>query len=553
MVSLTNLPKSSFASFIPSGFPFYSKTNKKLYNHALLMAFNGLKVARRDCLTSKIRLRFSGFILFSGKVFSMLTGMLFVIIVVRNLSPSEFGVWQNIADVLGYFILMNTIIPSWAGRYVARGMESAGKTSILINFAISIPLMLLCFLMAPVFAKIAGTNSIYYALASFQIVELYLKPAFEALANAKKPYLLGYDLAIHEITKLFFGFIFVAFLRIGLLGAIVTIILADLIDIAFYSIAFIDELKSNIKLNYISGWLKGSIISLYSMVGTSLSSFATIMLLILGGTLARAYLGAVSTIATLVTYASSLGVALYPKLLVGGKSEDVEASIKLTLMFATPMTFGILALAEHLLTILNPIYSIAKTILYIAALNSLIVCFTNIVDTIILGTEKVDAQAKFSMKDLRKSKLFLLPTFSYVYATIDLPILYYFLAYIAKSPFEKAFYFVLINFPISLMILIMKYKIAKKCLSFKFPLKTIAKYVLASTIMAFVVKPFGLSLPSRISFIFALILLGIVVYFAILFMIDEETKALVRLTLKELNAQIKKLTSFLGFMHQKFI
>lgn len=493
-------------------------------------------------MANKIRLRFSGFVLFSGKVFSILTGMLFVIIVTRNLSSSEFGVWQNIADVLSYFILMNTIIPGWAERYAARGMESAGKTSIAINFAISIPSTILFFLMAPFFAKIAGTNSIYYVLASFQVIELYLKPAFEAFANAKKPYLLGYDLVIHEIAKLFFGFIFVTFLRLSLLGAILAIIIADLMDIIFYSIAFIDELKSKIKLDYISGWLKGSIISVYNMVGIRLASLDTIMVLILGGTIARAYLGAAVTIAMLITYASSLAIALYPKLLAGGKSEDIETSMRLTLMFAIPMTFGILVLAKQLLTILNPIYSIAKPILYLAAINSLIMCFTSIIDIIILGTEKVDAQAKFSIKDLGKSKLFLLPTFSYVYAAIDLPILYYFLAYVAKTPFERAFYSIGISLPISLMILIMKYRVAKKCLSFKFPLKALAKYVFASLIMTFILKQFNLS--SRIFYTFMLILFGIFIYFIILFFIDKEMRSLIRLILKEISLRIKKFYLF---------
>ena len=69
---------------------------------------------------------------------SLVTGLLFSIIITRNLSSEEFGVWGNISDLLAYFTLMGSVIPSWSLRFFARGYVKAKETGVVVNTLISV-------------------------------------------------------------------------------------------------------------------------------------------------------------------------------------------------------------------------------------------------------------------------------------------------------------------------------------------------------------------------------------------------------------------------------
>jgi len=67
-------------------------------------------------------IRYASIILFSSKLLSLITGLLFTIMITRNLSSEEFGVWGNISDLLAYFTLMGSVIPSWSLRFLLEDM-----------------------------------------------------------------------------------------------------------------------------------------------------------------------------------------------------------------------------------------------------------------------------------------------------------------------------------------------------------------------------------------------------------------------------------------------
>ena len=69
---------------------------------------------------SDIRLKYSGLVVFASYILSVATGLAFVLMITRNVSTEEFGVWGNISDLSNYFILLSGVIPFWATRFVAR-------------------------------------------------------------------------------------------------------------------------------------------------------------------------------------------------------------------------------------------------------------------------------------------------------------------------------------------------------------------------------------------------------------------------------------------------
>jgi len=482
-------------------------------------------------LSQRIRLRYSGLTLFASKAFSILTGFIFVIAVTRNISSHDFGVWQNIGDMVGYFVILSGVIPGWVTRYVARDQQNAATTGLVTNFVISLPFLVAWLFFAPEFAKIADSPSIYYTLACLMILGTYLKPALEGIAQAKKPHLLGWDVAIHESTMVSFGVALVMILKFGLLGALVAVISSNFVDVVFYIVTLRSILGRGMNWSYLKNWFRASTISIYGMVGDRLGATNTILLIIYSGATARAYVGAAYTVALSISYVSTLAIGLYPKLLAGGSSEDVETVLRSMLMFAMPMVAGTLVLAQPLLAILNPVYSVAASVLYLMAISYLPWCLSITLDTIITGTERID-QTSFKMKDLIKSRLFLPASLSYLNSIITLPLLYFVLTYLKPNPLDSALYLVAIGYAGALTLLVIKYVVAKRYVGFKLPAKDFTKYCIASIIMA--VALLQLPVPARISTILPIVALGATIYFTILLIIDRETRKLFRSVVAEL-------------------
>lgn len=79
----------------------------------------------------QIRLHYSGFVIFSIQVLSLITGIIFTLLLTRSMSKVQFGIWTNIFDYTGYFVLFSGLLPFWATRFVARGNKGTVKTSVL--------------------------------------------------------------------------------------------------------------------------------------------------------------------------------------------------------------------------------------------------------------------------------------------------------------------------------------------------------------------------------------------------------------------------------------
>jgi O-antigen/teichoic acid export membrane protein len=483
---------------------------------------------------SNIRLKYSGFVLFASRLLSVATGIAFILMVTRSVSPEEFGIWGNVLDLIGYFTLFAGVLPFWTTRFVAREYAGSAKTGLLANIFISVASASFYLALVPIILsslQISGIYSILYVTMSIQILELHTTFAMEAILRTKQPQTIGFGLLIHEVCKVLLGFALIIQFKLGLLGALYSIILSYLILIAFYSKIISKELKENFRCNYLKEWFKGSSINVYNIIGDRIIAFSSILLFIYGGELARAYFGAAATIATIIGHSSFLAFALYPRLLSGGNIEDVSTSLKLVMMFAVPMTAGIMVLSSSYLTILEIAYAEARPALLLLAITVLCRIMSGVFSTIVKGTEKVDAKAKIAFRELVKSRLFLLFTIPYIQSIVWLPTVYFVLTAIAKTPLEASTYLALITLLQTSASLIATYIMARKSLVFRFPWKNVFKYVLASTVMAAVLLV--IPHPTRLSITVAYTLLGAAMYLVILTAIDKETRSLAKSILQE--------------------
>jgi len=486
---------------------------------------------------SRVRLRYTGLVDFASRLFSFAAGLAFTLIVTRTISETEFGVWNNIGDLLGYFIIAYAIIPFWAGRFTAREHKGAAKTGVISNLLLSLIFFVFYLALIPLLTSILQTSAYLtlYLLTSLLILEHHTLAALENILHAKKPHLLGYGLVIYESCKVAISVILAVWLKLGLMGAICATVASYLIQVLFYLKPLANELKEKFEWSYLKEWIKASPINLYGIVGSRLESLTLILLFAYGGQLARAYYGAAQTIAYIIGYSQFLALALYPRLLMGSSSEDVSASLRMVLMFATPMTFGALALSDSYMTILSVAYAEARPILLLLALNTLCLCLSAVFETIVSGTERLDAKAKIPFRKLLRSKLFLIFTLPYLQSIITLPAAFVLLTSNQKTPLMSATYIAAIALLANIVMLAARYTIAHKSFAFKFPWRSTSKYVLASAVMAslLLVVPH----PTTVSKTVVLTLIGAGTYFATLTPIDRETRTLIRLVLREVRSK----------------
>jgi O-antigen/teichoic acid export membrane protein len=441
-----------------------------------------------------------------------------------------FGIWQNIGDWLGYFAIMATVIPTWSLRYIARGDKNAAKTGIVLNSLIGTPLMLAYLMFSGHMAGFVGASPLIYAVASIQVLGLYLIPAFESIANALKPEVIAYGQILRETVKVGSAYLLIMGLRLGIMGAIMTVTIVYSVDIIYLAARFPWVLKRKLDLSLLRDWFKGSILTLYNIGVYQLWTFDMLMLALIASVNARAYYGAAFTIGSMISYSIALSVALYPKLLAGGGVKEIETAFRLTLMFAVPMTVGVIVYAQPYLTILNPIYTPAKPILILLACSFFLGCFTRIYRTIVYGLEKVDARGRLTLKQLMKSSFFLLPTIGLILAAIYLPMLYFILSRMIKEPIEAGIAVALLTLVFHILRVIVFSRISKRTIEFSLPMKALGRYFVASAVMAFILLV--LPTPTRILYVFAGTLVGVTTYFLVLTLIDQETRGIISILLK---------------------
>jgi len=80
---------------------------------------------------------YSGLIGFAIGMSSVFTGMVFLLIVTRTLTPNELGTWSLIGGLLTYAVLIEPIVSYWLLRETARGVDS-GKTAVISSGILSV-------------------------------------------------------------------------------------------------------------------------------------------------------------------------------------------------------------------------------------------------------------------------------------------------------------------------------------------------------------------------------------------------------------------------------
>ena len=500
-----------------------------------------VKTTRRADVLEKreIRLQYSGFMIFAAKILSIATGLIFTLLITRNTTTSEFGVWGNIFDLVGYFTLLAAAIPFWSTRFVARNKEGSTKTGLVANLIIGVISTVFYIPLVPFITsalKVPQSYVYLYFIVSAQIIETYLINQFEATLRAERPQAVGYGLLVEEITKIVLAYVLIVRLQQPLTGAMVSLTIGLLLQILYYLKLVSSDLRENIKWNYLREWLKGSTVYIYGIIGNQISAVIFIMLFVFGGQVARGDFEAAATISPIITYSSFLSFALYPRLLARQNTDDVAGSLKLVLMFAIPMVAVTIAIPNSLLIMLKEQYANAAPLLYILAIDALVQTLWGFYQYVIFGVEKLDEKAAIPIGQLVKSDIFKVFTLSYVQSAITLPIAYYVLTNFALGqPVRAAMYVAIIIMVTRFAMFLFLYTLVRRTARVVVPWANIGKYVSAAAIMG--VALYVIPHPTRLTLILATAAAGGILYIALLLAIDKEARMLIRSILQEIRGK----------------
>jgi O-antigen/teichoic acid export membrane protein len=489
----------------------------------------------------EIRIQYSGFIFFAAKLMTVATGTIFTLLVARSLSQSEYGTWGILNIVVPYFTLLSTAIPFWTMRFVARDKEGATKTGLLANSSIAIIATFVYLALLPVIIPTFNLENylMITTIAGAQIIEIYLIAVLEGCLQAQRPHFVGYGLLIGEISKASLAYVLIVRLQLSLLGVFLSIVVAFAIKTALYLKIVFNELRQRVVFSYIKEWLKGSAFNIYNIAGDRLAAAIFLMMSYYGREMAASYYQAAIPIANIITYSSVLAFALYPKLLAERNMDDATSSLKMVLMFAIPMTAGLLAVPSSFLIILSADYGVAAPLLMLLAVDALILTTSSIFASVIYGIERVDEKAEIPFRQVARSRLFIAFSLPYAHAAITLPTAYYVITNFANNqPLLIAEYAIAINTVAHFAMFVVMYFLVHQAVKLEIPWKSVLKYAFASVLMATIL--FVLH-PTRALLTLAMTAVAGAAYLAVLLAIDGDARKLARDIIKEVKTIAKKI------------
>jgi len=488
----------------------------------------------------RIRLRYVGLVNFISNLISVFTGMMFITMVSRRLSESEFGLWSFLGVLLQYFIIPSSITNYWLTRYTGRGFK-VGRTGFFLNSLLMLIAVLLFPIISPNIVLSSGFKDnlpLIISILTIQIPAEYFSNTFTALAQGAAPQYIGYGQLILEPTKLIAGYFLVVVKNYGLPGALLSYIIARYMYALFLALSLRGEFSEKFRRDLSVKWVKLGWLPAYSLIPSFLNNLDVMLVtLLLQSTVPVGHFKAINTVIAVVLYSRFLASALYPKLLSGGGAKDVNDAVGFMLMFAFPMAFGATAMSKSFLSLLRSSYTVSSDALAIAALQAVTLCLSNIYSSCLVATERVELKDNITFYDYLKSRLFYVPSirilFRLVYL-IGIFLMLHFMGLSSENPSLIVFLWFSLKFFLNFSFLLKFYFDAKSLLNLSFPWRQIVKYAFSSSIMFIILYLWGGGLKSYVKFYDALlvslkgVLLGSIIYFALTYIVDVEFRKFIK-------------------------
>ena len=373
---------------------------------------------------SRVRLRYTGIVLFLSRLFSLLTGALFVLLITRKLSIEDFGLWSMIGRYSGYMVVLSSVYNYWLPRTIARGANTS-KTGLVFSLTSGTAATLFYVVIALWLSTSFNQPLLILLIVAPQIILSYIQSMMESVSSGYAPQLIGYAQITFELVKVGLAFCLVLFFHVELTGAILAVVGAQLVQVLLLTALNFKVINSSkLNLDIAKSWLRHSWLPLFSAIAGIVGGLDIILVrLVSGSEQPIAYYGIALTISSVVNNANVLASGLYPRLLAKTHLSEVEVAMKLMYMFAIPTFIFIFFYTESISAVFGLKYLVTTNAIRVATLSSLIFIFSLLLDTVILGIERRDVEG-LTFKGIRSSMLFKLPLLNYIMSFTYLIILH---------------------------------------------------------------------------------------------------------------------------------
>jgi hypothetical protein len=364
-----------------------------------------------------------------------------------------------------------------------------------------------------------------------------------------QPHVVSYTLLVLEFSRVFFVFIFVYLLDLGLDGAIFALFLAQLIQVSYQTYLARTKLKAKFQFNLLKNWIKLSWLTIYSAGPNLLRNFDLALYAIITSSVIGVAFYAISlTIGRLVSHSEKLSQGLYPKLLSGGDYSHISNNFSLLLLFGLPVVGLSIVFSKPGLYALNPIYLEATSIVILLSLQAFFLSQSKIIQNVLLGIDKSDISINPSFQIFVKSNLFKVPSYQYIklgiYLTVLIPTFYMYHSHV--SEIELVTLWALIALFVEIPFLILMWVLLFRKTSVVFPFQDGLKYFGATIAFMFIFWQTSdyiiIYHESIFDFLPTLLIqftLCVFVYFGITYLIDKKTRVLYKTIIKGIKSKIK--------------
>ncbi|MGH2612695.1 MAG: hypothetical protein ACRDFB_06545 [Rhabdochlamydiaceae bacterium] len=496
---------------------------------------------------TKIRVTYSGLISFGVGMIGVITGMIFILIVTRQLTKEELGIWTLIGGLISYFVITEATISYWITREVARGLES-GKTAIVVSGVFSAGSSVIYLVVAFIVAQQSRVDEHLLFFAVLLIPVMFLNRTIGAINAGWKPQVVSYGSLVFESLKIPAGLILVYILHLGVFGAILVTFVAYLasIIIQFYYVR--TKIRNKIKVQYLKKWIKLSWLTYYPQIANLITKFDVLVYaMIVGSVTGLAYYTAAVTVSSVVGQSASISRGLYVKLLEEDKREYLQENLTRVLYFIIPITALSVVFAHPALFVLNPLYEGATIITIFMTIRMFFSTLGSVFYPALIGIEKVDLDENATFRDYLKSKLFFLPSLSILQSIIYLALLTTGLLIMSadkSTDLNFVMYWAIITLGIEIPFTAYLFILVRRNFVFQINYNAISKYlgtsiavfgvayILSQRLLVFEKSIFQF-LPNLLIFVFA----GVIAYLAITYLIDKKTRNLFNSIINEIRGQ----------------
>jgi O-antigen/teichoic acid export membrane protein len=349
--------------------------------------------------------RRAGFVVFSARIISIFTGLLFITMTTHALTTSQFGLLEVVADLIAFSAYPLTVVNFWSARDMARG-EPVGRTA----FLSALILLVLGSAIFVLFA-ILRQSPITMSLALF-LISLSLVPASffyqesNSLLSVYNPQATGYVLLFGELSKLAIAFPLLVVFRVGISGALTALAGSNVVLGASGMYFVRDTLSGSISVGRLKSWLRDAWLPALNQAPNLIGIADTFVAFLISGPILVGYYQAAFSVALIVGYSGSLSYALYPLLLKGAGDKTIGVLFDFMMLFGIPMAIGAAVLSPQLLFLLSKRYVSMAIPLAILAFSALAGAVGTLVDRSLMGKESSDLAVEDRFKKLLKSNIF---------------------------------------------------------------------------------------------------------------------------------------------------